>query len=149
MKAFSKVSHNGLIHKVRHYSIDGNIIGWIADFLSNRIQEAHINQAKYLPAAVTSGIPQGSVLGPILFIIYIHDLPEAVDKNTSIFLFADVTKIWHQVEKNSDFEQLQQDNSWLLRFHPQKCIAMRVGNQSDAAQFTCNMEGHQLYHSEF
>ena len=155
MKAFDKVPHNRLIHKVKHYGIDGNILGWISDFLSNRLQEVHINRAKSLPAAVTSGIPQGSVLGPILFIIYINDLPEVVDKNTSIFLFADDTKIWRQVENKSDFEQLQRDlsnmvawsNTWLLKFHPQKCIAMRVGNQTDPPQFLYNMEGHQLNYS--
>ena len=155
MKAFDKVPHNCLIHKVKHYGIDGNILGWISNFLSNRSQEVHINQAKSLPASVTSGIPQGSVLGPTLFIIYINDLPEVVDKDTSVFLFADDTNIWRQIINNSDFEQLQKDlsnmvawsNTWLLKFHPEKCIAMWVSNQADPPQFHYNMEGHQLNYS--
>ena len=155
MKAFDKVPHKRLIHKVKNYGIDGNILGWITDFLNNRKQEVHINHTKSLPAAVTSGIPQGSVLGPILFIIYINDLPEVVDRDTFIFLFADDTKIWRQVENASDFEQLQKDlsnmvtwsNTWLLKFHPQKCISMRVGNQTDPPKFQYNMEGHPLNYS--
>ena len=95
------------------------------------------------------------MLGPILFIIYINDLPEVVDKDTFIFLFADDTKIWRQVENSSDFEQLQKDlsnmvtwsNTWLLKFHPQKCISMRVGNQTDPPKFQYNMEGHPLNYS--
>ena len=73
------------------YGIVGNILNWITAFLSNRSQIVRVNGAYSKSSQVISGIPQGSVLGPILFVIYINDLPDAV--NSSKFLFADDTKI--------------------------------------------------------
>ena len=70
MKAFDKVPHNRLAHKIKNYGITGNILKWIESFLSNRTQCVVLNEAKSKMAPVTSGIPKGSVLGPILFVIY-------------------------------------------------------------------------------
>ena len=78
-------------------------------------------------AQVTSGIPQGSVLGPILFVLYVNDLPDCT--SSDIYLFADDTKIFRSITCDSDSELLQHDldelqswsDKWLLNFHPDKC----------------------------
>ena len=88
-------------------------------------------------APVTSGIPQGSVLGPILFVIYIDDMPEIVDEKSEIFLFADDTKVFRRIESDADILQLQNDidnlvkwsETWLLRCHPDKCVSMTISNR--------------------
>ena len=136
MKAFDKVPHRRLIHKIENYGITGNILGWIDSFLSDRTQCININQASSKTTNVTSGIPQGSVLGPILFVLYINDLPEVVSPGTWIYLFADDTKIFRQIRSQDDRNILQNDVSkmvewshkWLLKFHPDKCVYMSMGN---------------------
>ena len=159
MKAFDKVPHNRLIYKIKHYGIDGNILGWIEDFLYNRTQTVIINDSKSRTARVTSGIPQGSVLGPMLFVLYINDLPDVVDKNTHIFLFVDDTKAFRHIKSSEDNLILQRDidsmvtwsNIWLLKFHPQKCNMMHMGKTHDLNESLTNhvyyMEGHPLNYS--
>ena len=139
MKAFDKVPHKRLVYKVEKYGIKGNVIGWIDSFLSGRTQCVSINNHKSSYAPVTSGIPQGSVLGPILFVIYINDLPEVINGGSIAFLFADDTKMFNQVKNNSDLKIQQQDvnkavewsNIWLLKFHPDKCIHLGIGPKRD------------------
>ena len=164
MKAFDKVPHKRLLFKIQQYGIDGNILGWIGDFLSNRTQTVMINDSKSSAADVTSGIPQGSVLGPILFVLYINDLPEVVDRDTYIFLFADDTKAFRHIKTPLDSVILQKDienmvkwsNIWLLKFHPQKCTMMHMGksqtyepetNSGQDILHTYLMEGHPLNYS--
>ena len=86
-KAFDKVSHPKLLAKLDHYGIRNDALKWISCFLNNRQQSVVVDgaQSHYLP--VLSGIPQGSVIGPTLFVTYINDLPDYV--NSAVHLFAD------------------------------------------------------------
>ena len=91
-KAFDGVPRERLLGKPKSHSICGKVLEWIKAFLSNRRQIVHVNGMKSDPANVLSGMPQGSVLGPMLFVIYINDLTEVVKCGT--YLFADDTKIY-------------------------------------------------------
>jgi hypothetical protein len=108
-KAFDTVPHARLIHKLEQYGIKGEFKDWIKDFLSNRKQCVIVNGSMSQPMPVSSGIPQGSVLGPLLFVIYINDLPNTTANNSNIYLFADDTKIYHKITHNSATEELQID----------------------------------------
>ena len=85
VKAFDSVLHERLLGKLKSYSINGKVLGWIKAFLSNRRQIVYVNGMKSDPATVLSEIPQVSVLGPTLFVIYINDLPEVVKCRTYLF----------------------------------------------------------------
>ena len=86
-KAFDCVPHQRLLHKLNYYGISGPTLYWIKSFLSDRTQHVSINGSHSALANVTSGVPQGSVLGPVLFLLYINDITNQIQSN--IRLFAD------------------------------------------------------------
>ena len=136
-KAFDSVPHRRLAQKLEACGIGGNILAWVKDFLANRKQRVVINGIKSTEGEVTSGIPQGSVLGPLLFVIYINDLPRGL--STVAKMFADDTKVYVRSDTVDGAKQLQQDidklqewtDKWLLRFHPDKCCVLKIGKDND------------------
>ena len=151
MKAFDKVPHRRLVYKIDKYGIKGNILGWIENFLTNRTQIVKIGNSESTISDVTSGIPQGSVLGPLLFVLYINDLPDVVDKDSFVYLFADDTKVGRVIKTSQDNIQLQADinsleewsNKWLLKFHPDKCVSMNIALKNSEEIFQYKM-GDQI-----
>ena len=147
-KAFDTVPHNRLLVKLKAYGIIGKLHKWIQSFLINRSQKVVINNSKSTPSPVISGIPQGSVLGPILFIIYINDLPDQIKAYTKIF--ADDTKIFKAIRNLSDKETLQGDLDrllewsvkWQLRFNIDKCKIIHFGKKNPNFPYT--MAGNPL-----
>ena len=97
-KAFDSVPHMRLITKLRKYGVTGKLLDWIRAFLTGRKQQVLVGGQTSTWAPVVSGVPQGSVLGPTLFVVYINDLPETVQN--SIKMFADDTKIYTNVSKH-------------------------------------------------
>ena len=151
-KAFDKVPHRRLVGKIESYGMAGEISEWVEAFLSNRTQKVCVNGKSSPWAEVTSGIPQGSVIGPVLFIMYINDLPEVV-KN-EVYLFADDTKIYSKIGNITDSVSLQSDlnslsewaNKWLLAYHPDKCKVLRLGNRKDEP-YDYMLESESLTHT--
>ena len=137
LKAFDTVPHRRLLGKIKSFGITGHTPRWVQAFLTDRIQQVHVNGAHSEWANVTSGIPQGSVLGPILFVLYINDLPSTI--NSNVYMFADDTKIFNNIKSPEDRVVLQKDfdilakwsDKWLLRFHPNKCKVMHLGKPPD------------------
>lgn len=138
-KAFDRVPHERLLTKVYNMGIRGDLFTWLRGFLSNRIQRVCVNGTFSAWGDVTSGIPQGSVLGPILFSIFINDLPDNIVSN--VMIFADDTKIYNS-DSNSNI--LQEDlnrlfawsTDWLLPFNIDKCKVLHYGRNNNGINFT-------------
>ena len=134
-KAFDTVPHIRLRGKLESYGIRSKTKRWIASFLGDRRQRVMVNGTASEWRPVTSGVPQGSVLGPGLFVVYINDLPKNV--TSGVRLFADDTKVSRQIRKENDPREVQDDlhslqgwsDIWLLKFHPQKCKFMSIGRK--------------------
>ena len=147
-KAFDKVPHDKLMQKVKALGISGNIGRWIENWLDNREQRVVINGEASDWKPVTSGVPQGSVLGPILFIIYINDIDTGLNNNIS--KFADDTKIGKAVITENDRISLQEDlnkiiewsEKWQMPFNINKCQLLQIGNLNK--KFNYEMRGQQL-----
>ena len=140
-KAFDTVPHRQLIYKLSKYGINTKTMSWIKSFLSKRIQQVVVQGEKSSWKEVTSGIPQGSILGPLLFVVFINDLPEYV--TSEAYLFADDTKIFREIHNEGDRVQLQKDldkldkwsKDWLLKFHPKKCKYMKIGKDNNQFEY--------------
>ena len=135
-KAFNCVQHKRLLLKIEKLGITGNVLKWIKSFLSNRLQRVVINGHSSEWTEVSSGVPQGSVLGPLLFILYVNDLPAQV--NSFCKLFADDAKLYKDLQNLEDFESLQVDLDklcqwtikWLMFFNVNKCKVMHIGKNN-------------------
>ena len=115
-KAFDKVDHNILLAKLRKYGIKGKVYNWIKEFLRLRIQIVVVEGKKSTFRIVISGVSQGTVIGPILFILYINDLIEVL-KHSKGLSFADDTKLVKAISGMQSVSQLQewsQANNMLL-----------------------------------
>ena len=139
-KAFDSVNHDIILSKLKHkYRIDGTLLKFLTNYLQDRKQRVVIGNESSEFKVVESGVPQGSILGPILFVIFINDLPEGLSSGTNISLYADDTKVWREIHSEQDHVILQQDidylNNWSLsnkmKFHPGKCKVLSV-NSSDS-----------------
>ena len=143
-KAFDSVPHKRLLAKIHAFGIRGNVLKWIEGFLSQRKQRVVIGSEFSDWQPVTSGIPQGSVLGPILFTIFINDMPDVVSSFKK--LFADDTKIFRAIESLNDISGIQEDINklfewsvkWQLPFNIGKCKVIHYGKDNPVHEYTMN-----------
>jgi hypothetical protein len=106
-KAFDKVPHRKLVAKLKSYGIVDETVRWIQSFLSDREQRVVLGKESSNCTRVTRGVPQGSVLGPLLFIVYTNDLPKTIKNKTG--LYGDYSKVFSKVENDEDKLSLQND----------------------------------------
>ena len=141
-KAFDTVPHQRLLKKLSAYGVQGKVLRWIESFLVGRTQQVVVGNGTSRWGGVTSGVPQGSVLGPTLFIVYINELPRLV--SSSIAIFADDTKLYRTIRDIGDEQALQDDlrtlddwsQKWLLKFNADKCVVMHCGVTNPRANYT-------------
>ena len=141
-KAFDSVPHERLLKQVQSFGIHGQALQWIKSFLTNRRQRVRANGELSEFKPVLSGVPQGSILGPVLFTLYVNDIPSELE--TLISLYADDTKIYSAITSESSIESLKSDlqklenwaNVMQMKFHPAKCKVMHLGKNNPKANYS-------------
>ncbi|XP_032223431.2 uncharacterized protein LOC116604739 [Nematostella vectensis] len=149
-KAFDKVSHAKLSHKLHHCGIRGKTLGWIEAFLNNRNQFVVVDGSHSSQVPVTSGVPQGTVLGPTLFLVFINDI---VDQCSSVTcLFADDTVVYRSIRSPADHVSLQHDlcnleawaRTWQMEFNASKCQLLLITLKRNSSLFNYSLDSQLL-----
>ena len=129
--------------KLQGYGITGNLLQFISSFLHERNQKTRVGQSVTNAVQLTSGIVQGSCLGPLLFLIYINDVTSIFDELVKPKLFADDLKLYTSVKSNDDCKLLQANldklaqwaNDWQLKISSTKCCVLDIGRKMDAVNY--------------
>ena len=145
-KAFDKVPHERLVCQLSRFGVRGKVLLWIKDYLTSRYQRVRVNGEYSSRSAVLSGVPQGSVLGPALFLIFVSDIPEIVQNFVS--LYADDSKIYNYLLNSTEHvntpESIQNDinnlcewsNRMQMSFNVDKCHRLHLGTKNDCYTYT-------------
>ncbi len=149
-KAFDVVSHRKLLAKLSHYGIRGDILTWIQSFLTNRKQSIVVEGVSSKQSDVLSGVPQGTCLGPILFLCYINDITNNID--SQLRLFADDALLYRPINSPADHNLLQQDlytleswaNDWDMKFNAKKCYILSSKRTANKSSHLYTLGGHVL-----
>ena len=146
-KAFEQVSHTKLLHKIRYYGITDKMNKWISAFLGSRSQQVVVNGQCSKPADVLSGVPQGTVLGPMLFLLYINDITDGID--SGMRLFADDSIVYREIQSPADHHQLELDldklhewaSTWQMAFNVSKCAVLSITTKRKPSIYHYKMDG--------
>ena len=150
-KAFDSVPHQRLLLKLEAIGIRGYLLQWIRSFLTNRLQRVVIN-GRYSPwLPVKSGVPQGSILGPLLFILYVNDIYSVIH-HSKHGMFADDLSIYTEVSTTADCVLLQHDldgivqwsKQWQLQLNCSKCEALNVSNKRSPLLYTYTISSQPI-----
>ena len=150
-KAFDKVSHRRLLYKLKYYGIQTHTLNWIQAFLTDRTQTVVSDGVTSNRVPVTSGVPQCTVLGPILFLIYINDFPEYLT-HSKLRLFADDSIMYKEITCQDDCNKLKSDlhaaarweADWLMAFHPDKCTVLTIIQKKTPFKHDCILHNQIL-----
>ena len=156
-KAFDRVWHAGLLHKLKSYGISGQTFGLISSFLSNRQLRVVLDGKSSQEYPVNAGVPQGSILGPTLFLIYINDLPDDVICNIAIYAddttlyskCSQASDLWQQLELASELESELRDTvdwgrKWLVHFNAGKTQLVSFDRSKNTGAIDVKMDGSVL-----
>lgn len=149
-KAFDKVPHRRLLYKLDHYGIRGNTLQWISSFLTDRSQRVVVENQSSTSAPVTSGVPQGSVIGPLLFLLYINDMPAKASSTTRLFaddslLYRKIKTIQDSIALQEDLDRLQKwEEDWQMSFNPSKCEVIRFSRKRNPTSASYSIHGQIL-----
>jgi hypothetical protein len=151
-KAFDMVPHQALLGKLKHYGVVGCVHSWINDFLSGRSQSVVVDGSSSSWESVRSGVPQGTVLGPILFLAHINDLPSVI--TSEVRLFADDCLVYRNITSDQDQQQLQHDldalstwsRTWGMKYNPSKCNILSISRRRSKLHYPYALEGQTLEH---
>ena len=132
-KAFDSVSHPELLVKLGRLGITGSLWMWFKEYLLNKQHLVEIDGRASSPLPVVSGVPQGSILGPMLFLVYINDLPERINF-ASCYLLADHAKLIAPITSSCDHLRFQEDlnslhewcSEWCLKLNSKKCCSLQI-----------------------
>ena len=135
-KAFDTVPHDKILHKMDAYGVRGNLHNWLSSFLKDRQMNVVVEGEHSKSVHVDSGVPQGTVLGPLMFLVHINDLPESV--RSQVHLFADDCLLYREIRCPKDHRLLQEDlrqlelwaYRWGMRFNASKCNIISIRNKS-------------------
>jgi len=149
-KAFDSVPHKKLLEKLQDLGIQNNLLKWIEQFLASRTLRVGVRGTLSDIIDILSGVPQGSVLGPLLFLLFVNDLPDWVI--SSLKMFADDTKLWRTQKTGVDRDILQKDldslsewsEKWQLKFNPAKCKLMHIGSKTETEYFMADESGEKI-----
>ena len=134
-KAFDSASHDIILHKLKYqYNIDGSLLRFFVSYLKDRQQRVVIGSKVSAACPVNSGVPQGSIVGPTLFILFLNDITDGLSPGTDITMYADDTKLWRRINIKDDHWILQRDINHLLNwanrnsmiFHPSKSHVLSI-----------------------
>ena len=149
-KAFDKINHLKLLYKLQTHGVQGKTLRWIESFLVGRSQTVVLNRNSSDKLQVSSGVPQGSVLGHILFLLYINDLPDSLQ--SQVCLFADDTAVYLTVQGQTDSKKLQNDldilqeweQEWDMEFNPSKVQVVHITRSRRPINTSYSMHGQVL-----
>lgn len=149
-RAFDSVVHSKLYLKLKSLGINGNLLHWICDFLSNRFQAVRVANSTSTFRFVRSGVPQGSVLGPILFLVFINDIVDLFGSGLNLKLYADDVKLYTAIRDISSVGVLQSGldklnewaNEWQLSIAINKCSVLHIGKNNP--QHSYNLQSDSL-----
>ena len=149
-KAFDLVPHQRLLSKLRYFGITRKLRNWIKKFLTMRTQQVLLEVVYSSSITVASGVPQGTVFGPLLFILYLNDLPEGI--SSQVRLMADDCILYLEINALNDCQDLQKEintlcnweSKWQMKFNIDKCYIMHVTHKMNPQLMTYNMNGRPI-----
>ena len=135
-----------LLNKLKHYGITGNLVKWIEQWLTKRNQQVTLENHVSSKLPVKSGVPQGTVLGPLMFLLYINDIDENI--SSTVRLFADDCIMYRIIDSLEDSLCLQRDLSnilnwtkkWQMQLNIDKCVVLRCTRSTSPVNYDCNLK---------